>query len=229
MPGTRASPRASARSARGAAPGRQRPPAALRHRQLGRRERGERREEVGHAADGRLQAFAVRSCEAGGQRRRARERHLLAQHRARSELARVGAARHAASRRGAHLLADQRVAAELLGDRRGVGVEIEQPAAELDRGRLVALVVEPERAVDVTGLRAAARRLPRHGTAAGCAGRRRPPAPPRPQRRGARRSRAAPGRRTAGGSSGDASLLNRRGRQRLQARRPASRAASVLG
>ena len=83
-----------------------------------------------------------------GDRAGAAHRHLLSEDRPDRELGSVDASRDAPTRRARDERGELRVGAEDVVDRVGVGVEIEQSAAALDRRGEVAQIRQPQPAVD---------------------------------------------------------------------------------
>ena len=85
-------------------------------------------------------------------RPRGLHRDLLSGDGAHGDLPRVDGPRDAQAGPRAHRLADHRVLAELRGDRRGVGVEVEQAPAARDGGGQVAQVVQAQLAAHAAAL-----------------------------------------------------------------------------
>ena len=85
--------------------------------------------------------------DAGGVRARGRDGDLLPEHGAHGDLGAVDAARHAQAGARRDERREQRIARECRGDRRGIGVEVEQPAAARDGDAEVAHVGEAQRAL----------------------------------------------------------------------------------
>ena len=104
---------------------------------------------MGHPADGVGQRRAQVIDDAGDELGPSRHGHLLAQHGADRQLAAVGMTRHAPPRHGARELTDDRVDAQMRGDRGRIAVKVEQAPARRDRRVEVAVVLEHERRVDV--------------------------------------------------------------------------------
>ena len=173
------------------------------------------------------QRLAVALHDARGVRARGRDRDLLAEHGAHDDLRAVDAARHAQPGARGDERREQRVAREHRGDRDGVGVEVEQPAAARDGDAEVAHVGEAQRALHAA---VAGRELDDRGAVragAACAGRRPPPSPPRRRRsRASRRTRTALRPRSARGREGGARSCRRRPRSAGRAA-AAARAASA--
>lgn len=74
---------------------------------------------------------------------------LLAEHRAQGQLGRLDRARHPPAGVLVHLRRQRGVGAQLLVDRGGIGVEIEQPAASADRRRQIPQVGQRKLTVEV--------------------------------------------------------------------------------
>lgn len=110
-------------------------------------------EEVGQPAQRILDRLPVRGDQPGRVRTRRRGGDLLAQHRPYGELRRVDRTGHPAPGGLVHERGQQRVGAQLLVDRLGVGVQVEHPAAPTDGDGEVAQVGQREPAADVVGLR----------------------------------------------------------------------------
>jgi hypothetical protein len=104
---------------------------------------------MGHPADGVGQRGPQFTDDMGDELGPGRHGHLLAQHRADRQFAAVGMARHPPPRRRAHKVTDDRVGAQVRGDRGRITVEVEQAPARRGRRVEVAIVLEHERRLHV--------------------------------------------------------------------------------
>ena len=124
---------------------------------------------------GRGQRLAVALHDARSMRTRGRDRDLLAEHGAHDDLRAVDAAGHAQPRARGDERREQRVARQHGGDRDGIGVQVEQPAAARDGDAEVAHVARGAARSARSRRRATARRSRCRAAGAACGGRR-PPA-----------------------------------------------------
>jgi hypothetical protein len=99
-----------------------------------------RREPVRQPADRVVDGLAEGCHQSSRERPGARHRHLLSEDGAHRQLRAVHVARHPSSRVRVHERTEQRVCGEHVGDRKGVGVQIEETAASSHRHRQVGQV-----------------------------------------------------------------------------------------